>query len=332
MDLAEMERFKARAIEIVRKSKNPARSLQLMRIKASSFLDSDVSSGRGACSSRDISLPPQGAIATFVPAGARLAAPAAGPPGWCHFDAKAAEVLVDLGPNHGAVRLGSEVQRPVQLCANDGLGIQQFKICKTKQLLWKFAGQFRDMKISHIRFVHGVLVQEEPDPGGFCLFVKLLAEQKEIADHVPNKLALVLNAISLTIRRWLCLLVGAVYWETKNTSKVQFQTFVAGTENDQMNTTWYFYKLSNIANRCLFACCGQKTVNKIVARNIFKVSGKNNATGHKRKQVYHIKVPAWSMRGADRAIEELAVTRRTRPMNLLLSKAQFYMLTWNWTR
>ena len=62
VDIGEMRSFKARAMEILRKSRNPARCLQLMRIKAGSILGLGEFSGGGVCSSPEIHLPTQGAM------------------------------------------------------------------------------------------------------------------------------------------------------------------------------------------------------------------------------------------------------------------------------
>ena len=243
VELAEMECFKARAMQIIRKSRDPSRCLELMRIKADSLLDSGGSSERGLCSSPEIPLPLQVGTTTLVLNGAQLAAPEIDITGRCHgnkplagSDSKAAEGQVDLGMNDAAVGVGSEGQCLLQLCANADLGIQQFMFCNTKELDWICACMFSDTNISSYRFVHGVPVEEEPDPGGFWLSVK-------------------------------------------HTVKVQFQSLLTSTwKKIQRNTKWGFWKSSNNINTCFFVRCGQDTDNRIMARILIKVTRVNNVT------------------------------------------------------
>lgn len=62
MDLGEMDCFKERALEIVRKSRNPVRCLQVMRAKAVSILDVCNFLGEKVCSSPEFSYPLQEAM------------------------------------------------------------------------------------------------------------------------------------------------------------------------------------------------------------------------------------------------------------------------------
>lgn len=121
----------------------------------------------------------------FVPDGAQLAAPSVGGLGRCHGK----EPLTEL--NAEEVGIDSDVQGPIQLCVNTGLEIQQIEViscsepvwfyqeqfAKTKELNRISAGKFRNIEISRVRFVYGVPVEEEPDPGGIWVYQSEDAKQ-----------------------------------------------------------------------------------------------------------------------------------------------------------
>lgn len=114
-----MERFRVRAMEIVRSSKNPEKCLQWMQVKARTILGSDVFAGGGACCLTEFSLPPQGALvssgegikpgknwvtdgadeaaaAATLPAGVHLVVPGVVDPGWRHGGAPQIEPDADV--------------------------------------------------------------------------------------------------------------------------------------------------------------------------------------------------------------------------------------------
>lgn len=210
VDIGEMRSFKARAMEILRKSGNPARCLQLMRIKAGSILGLGEFLGGGVCYSPEIHLPTQGAMpaidegvksrkdlietdaTALMLAEARLAAPAVDAPEGRFRKASLArpasaetEMLLNLGVTEDSVNLGSDVQGLVQLGTTAGREILQIK---TSGLNMNYTEKFRMLKIAQLCFVHGVPMEEEPDPGGIWVLGKLLVQQKgegqTLASHV----------------------------------------------------------------------------------------------------------------------------------------------------
>jgi hypothetical protein len=205
VDIGEMESFRARAMEIFRKSRNPKRCLRLMRIKADSILGLGEFSGRRACSLPEAHPPLQGAMVaieegvqstkSLADAGlveadatplllveAPPAAPVVDAPGRQYGKTSlvrpasvGAELQVDLGLTDDPVDFVSDFRGLVQVCITAGRGISQIK---TTGLNMNYPEEVRAMKIAHLCFAHGVPVEEEPDPGGLWVFGKFLVQQK----------------------------------------------------------------------------------------------------------------------------------------------------------
>jgi hypothetical protein len=160
MDLEEMKRFKVRAMEIGRNSRNPVKCLRLMQFRVTSILGFDVVAGGRECCSPQFPIPLKGAMVSsavgnqagktcvtdgeaeaaaeaILPAGVRFSDPAVVAPGVCHGEpaADAPVVQMDLGGPDNAIDVGSDVQGTTQFFATADLGTQQNEVKSCSVLL-----------------------------------------------------------------------------------------------------------------------------------------------------------------------------------------------------